>query len=302
MDKLRTPEGRFADLPGWQLPPRYADVDDSESATLRMHYVDEGPRDGQVIVLLHGEPSWAYLHRHMVGVLVEAGLRVIVPDHVGFGRSDKPAQVEDHTYARHVEWTRALLLDVLDLQDVTLFGQDWGGLIGLRLVGEHPERFARVVAANTALLTGDQTMPDLWWRFHDFVARTPELPVGFLVASGCTVPMSDEVRAAYDAPFPDASYQAGARAMPQILPKSPDDVAAPACRAAWESLGRFERPFLTVFGDSDPITRGADRVLQAHVPGAAGQPHATIVDAGHFLQETHGPELARVIADFVAAT
>ena len=303
MDCLRTPDDCFADLPDFGFEPRYADVPTGDgSGSLRMAYVEAGPADGPAVVLLHGEPSWGFLYRHVVPPLVDVGLRVVVPDLVGFGRSDKPAQVEDYTHARHVEWTRALLFDALDLRDVTVVGQDWGGLIGLRLVAEHPDRFARVVAANTGLPTGDQKMPELWWRFHDFVARTPELPIGFLVASGCSAPLPPEVLAAYEAPFPDPSYQAGARAFPGILPTSPEDPAAAANRAAWQVLARFDKPVLTAFSDGDPITRGADVFLQQMVPGCAGQPHVTIAGGGHFLQETHGAELGQVIADFVRST
>ncbi len=303
METLRTPDERFAGLPGYDHEPRYAEVPAGDGArSLRMAYVDAGPADGPVVVLLHGEPSWGYLYRHVLPPLVDAGLRAVVPDLVGFGRSDKPAEVADYTYARHVEWTRSLLFDALDLRDATVVGQDWGGLIGLRLVAEHPDRFARVVAANTGLPTGDQPIPDLWWRFHDYVARTPELPIGFLVASGCAVPMTDETRAAYEAPFPDAAYQAGAKAFPDLVPTSPDDPAAAANRAAWEVLARWDKPFLTAFSDGDPITRGADVMMQGLVPGAAGQQHTTITGAGHFLQEDKGTELGRVIADFVRST
>ncbi|HVE63740.1 MAG TPA: haloalkane dehalogenase [Mycobacteriales bacterium] len=303
MESLRTPEECFADLPDYGYHPRYAQVDSGDGSTrLRMAYVEAGPSSGPVVVLLHGEPSWGFLYRHVVPPLVAAGLRAVVPDLIGFGRSDKPTEVADYSYARHVEWTRALLFDALDLHDVTMVGQDWGGLIGLRLVAEHPHRIARVVAANTGLPTGDQAMPELWWRFHDFVARTPELPIGFLVASGCTAPLSPEVLAAYEAPFPDASYQAGARAFPGLVPNAPDDPAAAANRAAWEVLGRFDRPFLTAFSDGDPITRGVDVLLQRLVPGCAGQPHTTIAGAGHFLQEDRGAELGQVLADFVTST
>ena len=302
MRTLRTPDERFGALPDFPYLPRYAEVADGAGGTLRMSYLDEGDAAAPVVVLLHGEPTWSYLYRHMVPVLVAAGLRAVVTDLVGFGRSDKPTEPGDYTFARHVEWTRALLLDELRLRDVTLLGQDWGGLIGLRLVAEHPDRFARVVAANTGLPTGDQPLPDLWWRFHDFVTRTPDLPIGFLVASGCTTELAPEVRAAYDAPFPDASYQAGARAFPGLVPTSPDDPATVANRAAWEVLARFDKPVLTAFSDGDPITRGADVLLQQLIPGCAGQPHTTIAGAGHFLQEDRGPDLAQVLVDFVRST
>ena len=266
-----------------------------------MHYLDEGARDAPVVLCLHGEPSWSYLYRTMVPGLVAAGLRVVAPDLIGFGRSDKPIAQDDYTYARHVGWTAALL-DALDLRGVTLFCQDWGGLIGLRLVAEHEARFARVVAANTFLPTGDQRPPDAFFAWQQFSQSVPELPVGRIVAGGCARPMAPEVQAAYEAPFPDERHKAGARRFPMLVPSRPDDPASADNRAAWERLRRFERPFLTAFGDSDPITRGADKLLQSMIPGAAGQPHVTIARAGHFLQEDAGPELAALVADFVART
>ena len=292
---LRTPDERFADLPGWPYAPSYAATSDG----LRMAYVDEG--SGPTVLLLHGEPSWGYLYRHVLPVLVEAGFRCVVPDLVGFGRSDKPAAVEDFTYARHVEWLRSVLFDALDLTDVTLVCQDWGGLLGLRLVAEHPERFARVCAANTGLPDGTRRMPDVWQRFRDFVVRTEDLPVGFLVASGCVEPLAPEVQAAYDAPFPDASYKAGPRAFPDLIPQDADDPATPDNQRAWEVLLAFDRPVLCAFSDQDPITAGGDRAL-LRIPGAAGQPHTTITGAGHFLQEDRGPELARVVADWARSS
>ena len=290
MDVLRTPDERFADLPGWPYEPSYATTSDG----LRTAYVDEG--SGPTVLLLHGEPSWGYLYRHVVPVLVEAGFRCVVPDLVGFGRSDKPAAVSDYTYARHVEWLRSVVVDALDLTDVTLVCQDWGGLLGLRLVAEHPERFARVCAANTGLPDGTRRLPDAWWRFRDFVARTDDLPIGVLVASGCAEPLAPEVQAAYDAPFPDASYKAGPKAFPDLIPQDQDDPATPDNQRAWEVLRAFDKPFLCAFSDQDPITAGGERALVHRIPGAAGQPHTTIEGGGHFLQEDRGAELARVVA------
>ena len=295
MDVLRTPDERFTDLPGWPWEPRYATTADG----LRMAYVDEG--QGPVVLLLHGEPSWSYLYRTMVPALLEAGLRVVAPDLIGFGRSDKPTQVQDYTYARHVEWVRSLLVDTLDLQDVTLVCQDWGGLIGLRLVAEHPDRFARVCAANTGLPDGRHRLPEAWWRFRDFVDRTPDLPVGFLVSAAVVTPMAPEVVAAYDAPFPDATYKAGARAFPDLIPQDADNPATPDNQRAWEVLRRWDKPFLCAFSDGDPITAGGERMLIGAIPGAAGQPHTTIAGGGHFLQEDRGPELARVVVDWLRA-
>ncbi len=303
MDVLRTPDERFAGLPGYPFEPRYLEVpaDDVGAPTLRLHYLDEGPRDGQVVVLLHGEPSWSYLYRTMIPVLAASGLRCVAPDLVGFGRSDKPAVAADYSFARHVAWMRAALFDVLDLRDVTLVGQDWGSLIGLRLVGENPDRFARVVIANGGLPTGDQPMPEAFEAWARFAREVPELPVGFVVNGGCATDLAPDVVAAYEAPFPDESYKAGARMFPSLVPTTPDDPASEANRAAWRTLAAFERPFLTAFSDGDPITRGGDALLRALIPGARGQAHTTIEGAGHFLQEDEGPVLAGVVARFVAA-
>ncbi len=225
MRVLRTPEPRFRGLPGFDLPPRYADVPDQDGGVLRMAWVEDGPANGPVVVLLHGEPSWSFLYRTTIPALTAAGLRVVAPDLVGFGRSDKPADPGDHSYARHVEWVRALLFDVLDLRGVTLVGQDWGGLIGLRLVGEHADRFAAVVAANTGLPTGDHDMPEVWWQFRRAVEKAETLDVARLVQAGCRTRLTPEVRAAYDVPFPDESFKAGPRAMPTLVPTRPDDPA-----------------------------------------------------------------------------
>ncbi|MGH8862766.1 MAG: haloalkane dehalogenase, partial [Jatrophihabitantaceae bacterium] len=213
MHILRTPDERYADLPDFPYEPQYAEVDG-----LRMAWVEAGPLDGEVVLLLHGEPSWSFLYRTMLPVLADAGLRALAPDLVGFGRSDKPAETGDHSYARQVEWTRALAFDVLDLREVTLVGQDWGGLIGLRLAAEHPDRFARIVAANTGLPTGDTDMPEVWHQFRTAVQTAPTLDIGRFVQSGCRRQLSDETRAAYDAPFPDESYKAGPLAMPGLVP------------------------------------------------------------------------------------
>jgi haloalkane dehalogenase len=302
MHILRTPDARFADLPGFPYEPRYVEIGDGEGGRLRVAYVDEGPRDGETVLLLHGEPSWSFLYRSMVPVLVDAGLRVVAPDLVGFGRSDKPADRAAYTYARHVEWMRQALLDELDLREVTLVGQDWGGLIGLRLVAENPDRFARVVVANTGLPTGDQKMSDAFLAWQRFSQESPEFQIGRIVGNGTAGGLAPKVVAAYDAPFPDDSYKAGARMFPALVPTSPDDPAAAANRAAWQVLSRWEKPFLTAFSDSDPITGGGDRVFQKLVPGAQGMPHTTLAGGGHFLQEDVGPELARVVAELVAAT
>lgn len=302
MDVLRTPEERFEGLPGFPFAPHYVEVPGGDGGTLRVHHLDEGPAGGPVILLLHGEPSWCFLYRKMIPVLVEAGLRCVAPDLVGFGRSDKPAAQDDYTYAAHVEWMRAALFDGLDLRDVTLVGQDWGGLVGLRLVGEHPDRFARVVVANTGLPTGDARMTEAFLAWQRYSQETEHFHVGGIVKGGCRTDLSPEVVAAYDAPFPDDSYKAGARIFPSLVPTTPDDPAAEANRRAWEVLQRWEKPFLTAFSDSDAITKGGERVFQSLVPGAKGQPHTTIQGAGHFLQEDKGEELAKVVVDFIART
>lgn len=296
MDSLRTPDDRFAALPGYPFAPRYVEVDG-----LRVHYVDEGPRDAAPVLCLHGEPSWSYLYRKMIPILAGAGQRVVAPDLVGFGRSDKPTRRADYTYARHVAWMRDVM-EALDLRDITLVGQDWGGLIGLRLAAEHTGRFARIVTANTFLPTGDDPAGPAFLRWKEYSQTAPEFSAGAIVRLGCTSDLPAEVIAAYDAPFPDDRYQAGARQFPMLVPVTPDDPAAPANRRAWEELRRWRKPFLTAFSDQDPITRGGDVRFQQAVPGAAGQPHTTIAGAGHFLQEDCGEELARVIVDFIART
>jgi haloalkane dehalogenase len=301
MDILRTPDDRFVDLPDYPFEPRYVEVDAGDGSGLRVHYVDEGPPDGETVLLLHGEPSWSYLYRKMIPVLAAAGLRAVAVDLVGFGRSDKPAHRTDYTYQAHVDWTWSAI-DAIGLGAVTLIGQDWGGLIGLRLVGEHPERFARVVAANTSLPTGDRPPGDAFLAWQRYSQDTPEFRVGRIIHGGCVTDLAPEVIAAYDAPYPDDTYKQGARQFPLLVPTSPDDPATPANRAAWEVLRRFERPFLCAFSDSDAITRGADTVLRSEIPGAIGQNHTTIIGAGHFLQEDKGPQLAQVIAQFVADT
>jgi haloalkane dehalogenase len=299
MQSLRTPDERFSNLPDFPFAPHYVEVDDGEGASLRVHHLDEGPRDGRVVLLMHGEPSWCFLYRKMIPLLVDSGFRCVAPDLVGFGRSDKPTARSDYTYARHVEWMRAALFDRLDLHDVTFVGQDWGGLIGLRLVGEHPDRFARVVTANTFLPTGDTPAGDAFLAWQKFSQEAPEFPVGGIVNGGCATDLSPAVIAAYDAPFPDETYKAGARQFPLLVPTTPDDPAAPANRKSWETLRAWTKPFLTAFSDLDPITRGGDSVFQRDVPGCAGQPHTTIAGGGHFLQEDRGEDLAKVVAEWI---
>ena len=301
MKALRTPDERFENLPGYPFQPHYLDVPDGEGGSLRLHYIDEGSADAAPVLLLHGEPSWSYLYRKMIPAIVEAGHRAVAPDLIGFGRSDKPAEKGDYTFQRHVDWMTSFV-EQLDLRGVTYFGQDWGALIGLRLVAEQPDRFARVVIGNGGLPTGDRPGNEAFMRWQKFSQTSPAFDIGRLIQAATVTTLPDDVVAAYDAPFPDDSYKAGARIFPSLVPTQPDDPAAEANRQAWEALQKWEKPFLTAFSDSDPVTKGGDQVMQRRIPGAQGQPHKTIVGAGHFLQEDKGEELARVVVDFIAQT
>jgi haloalkane dehalogenase len=302
VEVLRTPDERFAALPDFPYAPVYVTFDSEDGVPLRVAVVDEGPAGGDVVLLLHGEPSWSYLYRSMIGPLVAAGLRVVAPDLIGFGRSDKPAAREDYTYARHAGWLADLVVGRLDLRDVTLFAQDWGGLLGLRLAAEHEDRFSAIVASNTFLPTGDRPLGDGFEAWKRFSQETPEFPVGRIVDGGTARALSDAEIAAYDAPFPDDAYKAGARQFPVLVPASPDDPAAPANRAAWEVLRAWRKPFVCAFGDQDPVTRGADAVLRQLIPGTEGQPHETLAGAAHFCQEDAGPRLAAIVAGVADAT
>ncbi len=284
---LRTSEDRFEDLPGYDFAPHYSVIEG-----IRIHHIDEG--SGPVVLLMHGEPSWSYLYRKMVAPLVESGYRVVAPDLVGFGKSDKPASVDDHSYARHVSWMSAWL-NRLDLTGVTLFAQDWGGLIGLRLVTGEPGRFARVAVANTGLPTGDHQMPEAFLSWQKFSREVPEFPVGSIVGRGTVGGLTQAELDAYEAPFPDESFKSGPRIMPSLVPCHPDDPEASANREGWKVLSRWEKPFLTLFSDSDPLTSGGERVFHKLVPGAADQSHRTIAGAGHFLQEDASEELSRTL-------
>ncbi|TMM51535.1 haloalkane dehalogenase [Sulfitobacter sabulilitoris] len=301
MDYLRTPDDRFADLPDFDFPPHYLHVDDTQGGRLRLHYVDAGPAEAAPILALHGEPTWSFLYRHMIPVLARAGHRVIAPDLIGFGRSDKPRQRSDYTYGRHVDWI-AEAVEQLDLDGITLVCQDWGGLIGLRLVAQMPQRFARIVVANTALPTGDQPMGEAFENWRSYSQTVPEFRAGRIVHGGTARGLGAQAIAAYDAPFPDPAYLAGARQFPMLVPTTPDDPASDANRAAWTVLQGLDLPVLTAFGADDRIMAGLDRVFQARMPGARGQPHVLLPQAGHFLQEDVGPELAERICDFIAAT
>jgi haloalkane dehalogenase len=303
---LRTPEERFEGLPGFAFHSRTLEVPDPDGGRLRIHAVDEGPTGAAPVLLLHGEPTWSYLYRKVIPVLTAGGHRVLAPDLVGFGRSDKPASPRAYTFERHVAWMLAWLRE-LDLQDVTLVCQDWGGPIGLAVLAEEERRFARVVAANTILPTVDPELTQgiLEWRSEallDWIVasqRMPVFPVGAIVAAACARPVPAEVRAAYDAPFPDARYQAGARQFPMLIPITRGDPGAARNRATWAVLQRFEKPFLTAFSDGDPATRGWDEIFRRWVPGAAGREPVRIEKAGHFLQEDAGEALGRAIARFL---
>ncbi len=299
MKALRTPDDRFANLAGYDFAPRYTNVPDGEGGEIRVHHLDEG--EGAPVLLLHGEPSWSYLYRHMIPVLVDGGCRAVAPDLIGFGRSDKPTERDAYTYQRHVDWMSDWL-EQLDLNEITLVCQDWGGLIGLRLATKYPERFARLVVANTGMPTGDQAPTEAFLNWQNFSQTAPQFPVGMIINGGTVSQLSDEIIAAYDAPFPDDTYKAGARQFPTLVPTSPDDPASQANRDAWKVLEAWDKPVLTAFSDSDAITRGGYRVFQERVPGAKGQPHTTIEGGGHFLQEDQGPQLANVVLDFIRST
>ncbi len=329
MEVLRTPDERFEKLESYPFAPHYNEIPDTKGGRLRIHHAEQGRADGEIVLCLHGQPTWSYLYRKMIPIFAGAGHRAIAPDLVGFGRSDKPTRRQDYTYARHVAWMSAWL-EALDLRDITLVCQDWGGLIGLRLVAAEPQRFARVVVANTGLPDGSGVPEDaaaamhalyeslpvvhpselgeriagqegppvfLYWR--KFCAETPELRIGELVSMVSGGGLTGELASAYDAPFPDERYMAGARQFPSLVPIFPDDPAIPDNRKAWQALARFEKPFLTAFSDGDPITRGHDERFQKEIPGARGQQHTTIRGAGHFLQEDKGEELAALVLRFM---
>ena len=338
METLRTPDSRFENLKGYPFAPHYVDVPNPDGgAPLRMHYVDASPDQAEPILCLHGQPTWSYLYRRMIPIFAAAGHRVIAPDFIGFGRSDKPTKREDYTYARHVEWLQAFLT-ALDLRDVTLVCQDWGGLIGLRAAAQAPGRFARIVAANTGLPDA-QGVPDdqvaevskrmrahydglpthqspqemamamagdtSGWGFLNWVkfcAEAPRLVVSELLTLTTGGGIDPAEAAAYDAPFPDDAHMAGARQFPSLVPIIPDNPAVPANRAAWRVFEAWEKPFLTAFSDGDPVTAGAHTRFQETVPGAKGVKHVTIEGAGHFLQEQKPVELAGAVLQFMTDT
>ncbi|EMY78458.1 haloalkane dehalogenase [Leptospira weilii serovar Ranarum str. ICFT] len=296
MKILRTPDSAFENLPGYDFQANYVEV-----RNLRMHYLDEGNAEGkETILLLHGEPSWSYLYRKMIPPLSAVGYRVIAPDLIGFGKSDKPDDPDFFSYQAHMDWLKEFV-EKLNLRNVTLFCQDWGGLLGLRLAAESQERFSRIVAANTFLPTGDVPPKEEFLKWRHFSQNVKRFSIGTVVKNGCVSTLSPEVIAAYDAPYPDESYKAAARKFPALVPITPDDPASGPNRKAWEILRTWKKPFLTAFSDGDPITKGGDIFFRRLIPGAKGQKHVTIANGGHFLQEDKGEELAEVIKTFIAA-
>ena len=297
MNVLRTPEVRFADLPDFPFKPNYLVIRDADLGELRMHYVDEGPRDGAVVLCLHGEPTWSFLYRKMIPLFAAAGLRVIAPDLLGFGRSDKPARREDYSYARHVRWMRAFI-EAAGLSDITLLGQDWGGLIGLRVLAADPGRFARFSLSNTALPTGDHEASEAFHRWRRFSQEDPEFDIGQIVNLFGRGDLSDAEVDTYRAPFPSDEYKAGARQFPVLVPISPDDPASDDNRRAWQVLQQWDRPALMCFSDADPIMAGAEKPFLKLVPGTRGQPHITL-RGRHFIQEEDGERWARAVIDWM---
>jgi haloalkane dehalogenase len=297
---LTTPEHCFEQIIDFNYSPNFLQVDDSEGSLLKLHYIDEGPRDANVVLMLHGEPSWSYLYRKMIAPVVAAGYRVIAPDLIGFGKSDKPTQRSDYTYQRHLDWVRQVIIQ-LNLKDINLVCQDWGGLLGLRLVADHPDLFSRVLAANTMLPTGDHAASEAFLNWQTFSQQVEVFPVAGIIKGATVTVLSPEVLAAYDAPFPDETYKAGVRQFPLLVPTTPDNPASEANRLAWHSLQKFNKPFITAFSDSDPVTAGGDKIMQKMIPGCQGQAHTTIEKGGHFLQEDQGEHLAEVLLTFMNA-
>jgi haloalkane dehalogenase len=293
MDILRTPDDRFLELPDFAFAPHYLEL----KCGVRMHFLDEGPRDGPVVLLMHGQPTWSYLYRHFIPILVAGGCRVLVPDLVGFGRSDKPVAVSAYTYEAHINWVQEWIAHI-DPTNVTLFCQDWGGLIGLRLVAADPARFAAVIAANTLLPVGRHVTNgfDNWLAY---VQSAEDLPIGRIVRHSTHRKLTNAEVAAYDAPFPDTTYKAGARAFPLLVPITPQHGSVAENIAAWKKLETFDRPFVTAFSDNDPVTAGEEVAMQNKIPGARGQPHSTISDGGHFLQEDAPGQLSGIILDVI---
>jgi haloalkane dehalogenase len=293
MTVLRTDDSRFQDLPDFDFTPHYQVIEDPDLGPLRMHYLDEGDEEAPAVLCLHGEPSWCYLYRHMIPVLVAGGFRVLAPDLVGFGRSDKPAGRQHYSYARHVAWVRAWL-EALDLRGITLVAQDWGGLIGLNLVAAMPERFDRISLSNTGMPTGDEPENPAFLAWRGYSQKVEDFDAGVIVNMASQRELSDAEQAAYRAPFPDESFMAGARQFPMLVPVSPDNPAADGNREAWEQLARWDKPMLLCFSDADPVSAPWRQPFVDRVPGARGQPHRTL-HGGHFVQEDDGRAWAEAI-------
>lgn len=327
MQTVRTPDSRFENLKDFPFAANFIEVDAGDGTQLRMHYLDEG--EGEVILALHGQPSWSYLYRKMIPILVDAGYRVVAPDLVGFGKSDKPTDRGDYTYANHVHWMKGFV-EALDLSEITLVCQDWGSLIGLRVVAENEHRFARVLLANGGLPDGAGIPEEMSPKLNELLRNTPALPAEEMFAK-LAGPMEDrpqfmywvrhadehpdfypaevmkgslnhcdeEEYRAWSAPFPSEEFMAGARQFPSLVPIIPDNPATPANKAAWQVFEKFDKPFLTAFGDSDPVTKGGEKRWIDTVPGAQGQAHTIIKGAGHFLQDDAATELSSIAIDFV---
>ena len=294
MKILRTPDSSFDTLPDYPFEPNYVTVRDD----LRLHYVDSGPRDGQVVIMMHGEPSWSFLYRHMISTVAAAGYRVIAPDLIGFGKSDKPSKTSDYTYSRHLGWITDWFTQI-DVSNVVLFCQDWGGLLGLRMVAAFPERFAGVIAANTGLPTGEGTPPEAFLAWQKFSQTVPEFPVGNIINGATVTELPEDVIAAYNAPFPDETYKVGARIFPALVPTSPEQDGAADNRQAWKVLANFDKPFLTCFSDKDPVSNGGEKPFKKNILGAKGQAHQIVKGGGHFLQEDVHAELSDIIIGFM---
>ncbi|MFT6121806.1 MAG: haloalkane dehalogenase [Oleiphilaceae bacterium] len=289
---IRTPESRFKKLPNYHFEANYLDV-----GGLRMHYVDEGPSDADPILMLHGEPSWSYLYRYMIPVCAAADHRVIAPDLIGFGKSDKPLKIADYSYQSHIDWLLSFI-EQLDLKNITLVCQDWGSLLGLRLAAEHEHRFKAIVIGNGMLPTGEEKIPTAFKLWKAFALNSPWFPIARIVEFGSFKSFSKDERRAYDAPFPSKKYKAGTRAFPALVPTTPNNPASAANKSAWEILEKWQKPFLTAFSNGDPITKGGDIYMQKKIPGAKGLNHVTL-KGGHFLQEDSGTEFAEAINDLL---
>ncbi len=296
---LRTPDERFENLPGYDFSPNYIEIDDRDLGTMRLHYVDEGPPDALTVIMMHGEPSWSFLYRGMIKRVADAGLRVLAPDLIGFGRSDKPVQTSDYSYSKHVKWM-AQWLKAMKLEQAVLFCQDWGGLIGLRLVADNSDLFEGVLAGNTFLPTGQGKVSKAFEAWQTFSQTVPEFKVGRIIQGATVTDLSDAIIAGYDAPYPDESYKAGARIFPSLVPTSEDMDGADDNKKAWQALSKWNKPFLTCFSDSDPVTGGLDKHFHSMIPGCAGQAHTTVEGGGHFLQEDCPKVLSEIIIDFCA--